>query len=51
MTAVVVHLSDGRDVQATMQNGLWQAWWPEGQTGSPTISFTTSDGVQHGPIG
>ncbi|WP_147305861.1 hypothetical protein [Subtercola boreus] len=31
VVAVVVHLAEGKDVSATVENGVWQAWWPENE--------------------
>ncbi|PPF86179.1 hypothetical protein C5B96_05450 [Subtercola sp. Z020] len=49
VTGVTVHLADGVDVQATVQNGTWLAWWPEdepaaiaaGSTPGPTGATET----------
>ncbi|MEA9983742.1 hypothetical protein [Subtercola sp. RTI3] len=32
VTAVTLHLAAGHDVQATVANGSWMAWWPEDET-------------------
>jgi hypothetical protein len=53
VTQVTVNLSNGKSVTASVENGVWSAWWPLDEdvvaTGvgyaMPTIAFTTSDGT------
>ena len=53
-TSISLHLVDGRNVIATLENGSWAAWWPqtvdlEKMTSlpDPTITFITTDGQTH----
>ncbi|GGF32336.1 hypothetical protein [Subtercola lobariae] len=41
VTAVTLHLAGGNDVQASVQNGEWMAWWPEVEPA--TLGGPTSD--------
>jgi hypothetical protein len=42
VTAATLVLADGTDVQATLQNGWFAAWWPSDQTVSSALVTTAS---------
>lgn len=44
VTAATLVLSDGSQVQATIQNGWWVAWWP-GSTHVTSAQVTTASGT------
>jgi hypothetical protein len=50
VTAVSLNLTDGTHVQATLQNGLYAAWWPS-ETDVSSAEVTTSAGVFHQQLG
>jgi hypothetical protein len=49
VTSVGLHLVDGSEVTATVGNGHFIAWWPEG-TGVKGLSVTTNTGTQNYPV-
>ena len=50
VSAVTLHLTDGTNVDATVQNGLYAAWWPV-RTDVASADVTTSVGVFHQDFG
>ena len=50
ITAVSLNLTDGTRVEATLQNGLYAAWWPS-ETDVSSAEVTTSAGVIHQQLG
>jgi hypothetical protein len=48
--AVTLHLTDGTNVEATVQNGFYAAWWPV-RTDVASAEVTTSAGVLHQDFG
>ena len=44
VTGVTIDLSDGTDVQATVSNGWYLAWWP-GNVSATTAQVTTASGT------
>jgi hypothetical protein len=50
VTGVTLNLSDGTSVEATVQNGLFAAWWPS-RTDVASAVVTTSDGTYHQDFG
>jgi hypothetical protein len=49
-SAVTLTLTDGKRVQATVQNGLYAAWWPA-QTDVASATVKSSSGVSHRHFG
>lgn len=49
VTAVVLQLVNGSEVTATVGNGRFIAWWPEG-TGVKSLTVTTNTGTQNYPV-
>ena len=50
VSAVTLTLTDGKRVQATVQNGLYVAWWPA-QTDVASATVMSSSGVSHRHFG
>jgi hypothetical protein len=50
VSAVTLALTDGTRVQATVQNGLYAAWWPA-QTDVASATAKSSSGVSHRHFG
>jgi hypothetical protein len=50
VTAVSLNLTDGTRVEATLQDGLYAAWWPS-ETDVSSADVTTSAGVFHQQFG
>lgn len=50
VTSVTLALGNGIDVEATIENGFYAAWWPS-RTDVQAIDVTTSKGTTHQDVG